>query len=282
MLYRTLIGADVLARHISDPSWVVIDCRFSLSDATAGEFAYEQGHIPGAYYAHLGKDLSAPVGEATGRHPLPDVAAMNHRVGGWGISPHSQVVVYDDMNGAMAARLWWLLRWLGHDAVAVLDGGWQQWLADGWESHQSPHVALPAMHKGEGSRDMWLSAAEVEKQIEENEILLLDARTPERFRGEVEPIDPVAGHVPGAMNRPFQLNVDKQGLFKPRHQLAQEFGRLLSGRPAEQVVHMCGSGVTACHNLLAMEYAGLAGSRLYAGSWSEWICDLNRPVGKSG
>lgn len=282
MLYRTLISADVLARHISDPNWVVIDCRFSLADATAGEFAYGEGHIPGAYYAHLEKDLSSPIDETSGRHPLPSEEAMNRRLGGWGINPSTQVVVYDDMNGAMAARLWWLLRWLGHDAVAVLDGGWQKWRADGWESHKALHAALPAMHRGEANRGMWLSSSQVQAQLEENEIVLLDARTPERFRGEVEPIDSVAGHVPGAVNRPFQMNLDKQGLFKSPDQLSQEFNKVLEGRSAEKVVHMCGSGVTACHNMLAMEHAGMSSSRLYVGSWSEWIRDLNRPVGKSG
>ncbi len=283
MHYRTLIGSDVLARHISDPGWVIIDCRFSLADSSVGELAYGVGHIPGAYYAHLERDLSGPVTGTSGRHPLPDADTLCQCLGGWGINNATQVVVYDQDNGAMAARLWWLLRWLGHEAVAVLDGGWHKWQVDGWERQQAPHVTLPARYEGVAQRTMWLSSAEVEEGLASDSLLLLDARAAERFRGEVEPIDPVAGHVPGAINRCFQLNLntDKHGLFKSPGQLATEFETLLEGHSPRQVVHMCGSGVTACHNLLAMEHAGLAGSRLYPGSWSEWVRDLKRPVGKS-
>lgn len=281
MHYRTLIGAEVLARHISDPGWVIIDCRFSLADTNVGELAYGVGHIPGAYYAHLERDLSGAVTESSGRHPLPEADALCQRLGGWGISSATQVVVYDQGNSAMAARLWWLLRWLGHESVAVLDGGWRQWQAGGWASQQVPHAAVAARYPGKAQRAMCLSSAEVEAGLAEDEILLLDARAPERFCGDAEPIDPVAGHVPGAINRCFQLNVDKRGLFKSPGQLAKEFETLLVRHSPQQVVHMCGSGVTACHNLLAMEYAGLSGSRLYVGSWSEWVRDLKRPVGKS-
>ncbi len=282
MRYRTLVSTDVLARHISDPNWIVIDCRFSLADTTAGEFAYSQGHIPGAYYAHLDRDLSSAITETTGRHPLPSVDDFCQTLGGWGISSASQVVVYDDANGAFAARLWWMLRWVGHVDVAVLDGGWNKWKADGWEVQMQPHSALPAMYKGDALRDAWLSCDEVQAHLAHKDILLLDARAPERYRGEVEPIDPVAGHVPGAANRPFQENLDRFGLFKTPLQLNKEYEQLIAGRTPEQVVHMCGSGVTACHNLLAMEHAELTGSKLYAGSWSEWIRDIERPVGKGG
>lgn len=281
MAYTTLISAAALADHLHQPDWVIFDCRFSLADASAGARAYRQGHIPGARYADLNKDLSSQVLSYTGRHPLPDFASLTKKLGDWGVSNRSQVVVYDDAGGAFAGRLWWLLRTMGHQNVAVLDGGIQH-----WQKHKLPvttHLpkVVPAPFRCYLDTQQWLSAAAVENGLATRALTLIDARTPERYAGLQEPIDPVAGHVPKAVNRPFQANLAKNGLFLPASQLKTEFLALLKSHAPEQVVHMCGSGVTACHNLLAMEAAGLCGSKLYAGSWSEWITDKNRAVAKS-
>ncbi len=281
MRYSTLVSTDVLASHISDPAWVVIDCRFSLADAAAGGMLYAGRHIPGAHYAHLDRHLSARVTDLTGRHPLPEPEMLRQRLGEWGITPQSQVVVYDDAGGAIAARLWWLLRWLGHEAVAVLDGGWSRWCEAGGEQQKMVPVTLPSSFVGQPNNRMWLTTDQLQEALAKDEIVLVDARAPERFSGEVEQIDPVAGHIPEAVNHPFQNNLNRVGLFKPADHLRHAFEPLLRGRLPQQVVHTCGSGVTACHNLLAMEIAGLTGSRLYAGSWSEWIRDRERPCVRS-
>ena len=278
MSYTTLISTDVLARHISDPTWVVIDCRFSLADPAAGGLLYADRHIPGAHYAHLDRHLSSRITDTSGRHPLPDLEMFCQRLGEWGITPQSQVVAYDDAGGIFAARLWWLLRWVGHEAVAVLDGGWSRWCEEGRTQQKQTPVTLPGNYPCRPDNAQWLTAVQLQEELLKGETVLIDARAPERFRGEVEPIDPVAGHVPGAVNYPFQNNLNGQGAFKPADHLRRALEPLLQGRSPQQVVHMCGSGVTACHNLLAMEAAGLSGSRLYAGSWSEWIRDKERPV----
>jgi thiosulfate/3-mercaptopyruvate sulfurtransferase len=280
MVFTTLISIDELTPHLADPQWVVIDCRFVLAEPAAGERAYRQGHIPGARYAHLERDLSARVTVDSGRHPLPDKERLAATLGVWGIGPASQVVVYDDAGGAMAARLWWLLRWMGHSGVAVLDGGWGQWLQEG--GAVSPEAPPPAQAAFEPQPPLveWVSSEALQGAMLHQTIQVLDARAAERFRGDVEPIDAVAGHVPGAMNRPLQCNLAADGRFLPAVELRRQFTALLGPIAPRQVVHMCGSGVTACHNLLAMEHAGLSGSRLYAGSWSEWIRDSSRPVAK--
>lgn len=278
MAFKTLISAQQLAAQLAQPDWVVLDCRFSLADAEAGGRAYRQGHIPGAHYVHLNNDLSAAVTAQTGRHPLPDFRQLAARLGAWGVGAHSQVVVYDDVNGAMAGRLWWLLRTLGHSAVALLDGGLQHWQAQGYA--MTTHLPLPHSRVLRAYVDdrQWLTAAQLENGLARDTITLIDARSAERFSGQSEPIDAVAGHVPKALNRPFQDNLAANGQFLPAATLRQAFGALIGQRQPEQVVHMCGSGVTACHNLLAMEIAGLSGSKLYAGSWSEWIVNRNRAV----
>ena len=278
MRYTTLISTDVLARHISDPAWVVIDCRFSLADPAAGGMLYADRHIPGAHYAHLDRHLSSRITEITGRHPLPDPEMFCQRLGEWGVTPQSQVVAYDDAGGIFAARLWWLLRWLGHESVAVLDGGWSRWCEEGRTQQKQAPVTLPGNYPCQADNSQWLTATQLQEELLKGETILIDARAPERFRGEVESIDPVAGHIPGAVNYPFQNNLNSRGVFKPVDHLHRAFEPLLQGHSPQQTVHMCGSGVTACHNLLAMEIAGLSGSRLYAGSWSEWIRDRERPV----
>lgn len=278
MAYNTLISATKLAANLDNPNWVVFDCRFSLADCSAGAKVYRQGHLPGARYADLNQHLSSPVKSYTGRHPLPNFNALSKQLGIWGVNNRNQVVVYDDAGGAFAGRLWWLLRTLGHEQVAVLDGGMQHWRK---QNHPITTV-LPKIAPGQfrcyPDQNQWLNAIEVENGLASNSIALIDARTPERFKGLQEPIDPVAGHIPKALNRPFQLNLDKAGLFLSPTQLKNQFQALTGLGNPEQIVHMCGSGVTACHNLLAMEVAGLSGSKLYAGSWSEWITNKNRTV----
>jgi thiosulfate/3-mercaptopyruvate sulfurtransferase len=278
MSYTTLISAEHLFQHLDEPHWIIVDCRFSLADADAGGRNYRKGHIPNARYAHLNKDLSSPVTACTGRHPLPDFSVLARKLGLWGVGNRSQVVVYDDAGGAFAGRLWWLLRCMGHENVAILDGGINHWLRRGYAITTDLPTVKPAVFRVYLNEKNWLNAAQVRNQLAAKIIKLIDARTPERFQGKQEPIDPVAGHIPGALNRPFQSNLDSQGLFLAPEELRQQFKRLLNNVPAEQTVHMCGSGVTACHNLLAMEYAGLSGSKLYAGSWSEWIRDKNRAI----
>jgi len=280
MPYTTLVTASDLAAHLDDAGWVVCDCRHDLVDTGAGRRAYAESHIPGARFVHLDEDLSAQRTGRNGRHPLPDPERFARRVGELGVSNSSQVVAYDASGGCYAARLWWMLRWLGHEAVAVLDGGWDAWrkaphpIAD-----QTPVIAaarFAALHRAELVRDTAAIVANLGKPGS----LLLDARAPNRYRGENETLDPVAGHIPGAANRFFQLNLDAEGKFKPAKILRQEFDELLGNNSSEQVTHYCGSGVTACHNLLAMNIAGLAGSRLYSGSWSEWCSEPSRPVAK--
>ncbi|MCQ8105935.1 sulfurtransferase [Methylomonas sp. SURF-2] len=278
MAYTTLISATELAANLHKPDWVIFDCRFSLADTTAGAAAYRRGHIPGARYADLNLHLSSPVKSYTGRHPLPDFSGLSKQLSAWGVGNRSQVVVYDDAGGAFAGRLWWLLRCMGHTDVAVLDGGMQYWQKQTLPVTTVLPKPVSNHFRCYPDQKQWLSATELENALAGNRIVLIDARAPERFQGRQEPIDPVAGHVPKAVNRPFQLNLDKQGLFLPATQLKNQFQTLLRSRPPAEVVHMCGSGVTACHNLLAMEIAGLSGSKLYAGSWSEWIVNKNRSV----
>jgi len=276
--FTTLVTTEELERRLDDPGWVVVDCRFTLTDPQAGRRAYAEGHIPGARYAHLDEDLSGPRTPTSGRHPLPDPAVLAQKLGAWGIDADKQVVVYDDTFGAMAVRLWWLLRWLGHGKVALLDGGWPAWKREGRPvSRELPRVR-PAVFHPRPDDGMWVDAARVEALLGDSRYLLLDARAEERYSGEREPLDPVAGHVPGAVNRPYEDNLDPGGRFLPPEALRAAYLELLDGRPPERVIHMCGSGVTACHNLLAMEIAGLAGGKLYPGSWSEWITDPRRPT----
>jgi thiosulfate/3-mercaptopyruvate sulfurtransferase len=281
MRYGTLINADRLAQHLADPDWRIVDCRFDLAATERGALDFRQGHVPGAVYAHLDHDLSGPITADTGRHPLPDPRRLGRWLGQTGITPARQVIAYDDSGGTMAVRLWWLLRWLGHRDVALLDGGWQAWRQSGHPSELDP-VAPASAAAYPGTPDP-SQVVETETLVawcarRDPSITLLDARTAERFTGEAEPIDPVAGHIPGAINLPLQGNLDAAGRFKSPEDLRRLYLGTLGGRPPGSVVAMCGSGVTACHNLLAMEIAGLSGGRLYAGSWSEWIRDPARPV----
>ncbi|MBK8880202.1 MAG: sulfurtransferase [Haliscomenobacter sp.] len=279
MTHTLLIEPSELKAFLGNPDWVIIDCRFQLSDTEAGRKAYLEGHIPGAYYAHLDEDLSGKVEKGkTGRHPLPEIEAITAVFSGWGISAQTQVVAYDDMGGAMAARVWSLLRWLGHEAVAVLNGGWPRWAASGGASS----TAIPELKKGDFiprlNPDIWVDAHGVERVLSDPEYLIIDSRAPERYRGEVEPIDPVAGHIPGAANVAHFSNVGPDGAFLPPKALREKFSALLGGREPGHCIFYCGSGVTAAHNAMAMEWAGLPGAKIYAGSWSEWITDPDRGV----
>ena len=276
-MYDTLISASTLYPHIDDPLWVIVDCRFSLSDPTQGKTLYQHGHIANARYANLETHLSSEILPGCGRHPLPDNRVLSHQLGIWGISDQTQVVAYDDSHGSFAARLWWLLRWLGHEKVAVLDGGLQSWEKQYDLVTTLPQIT-PQIFKPRVNNTLWLNASQVQNAIAQKSICLIDARTSSRYHGESEPIDKVAGHIPSAFNRPFQLNLDSDGFFLSPEQLRKDFSILLGHFLPEHVVHYCGSGVTACHNVLAMTYAGLMLSKLYAGSWSEWICNPNRTI----
>lgn len=278
--WETVIAPAQVAASLHDTDLRLLDCRFELADANAGWQGYGVSHIPGAHYAHLDTDLSDTGLSGLGRHPLPDPQVFAAILGRWQIAPESRVVCYDSAGGALAAaRAWWLLRACGHRHVAVLDGGWPAWLAAGLPTgNDQPtqgQTFYPAAWRDDGHL---LDADELARQVGDGRALLVDARAAPRFRGEVEPLDSRAGHVPGAVNRPFASNLDEAGRFKSPDRLREEYQALLGGHSPEQVVHMCGSGVTATHNLLAMEYAGLAGSRLYAPSWSGWIVDPRRPV----
>ena len=280
MSFTTLISSEQLAAHLDNPEWVVVDCRFSLADPGSGERAYRAGHIPTARYAHLDRDLSAPVTATSGRHPLPPREALIATLAAWGVTHDCQVVAYDDAGGAFAARLWWLLRSVGQQRAAVLDGGWSRWLQEGRPVTDVEPAPRQTLFRAMPPLAAWLSTAQLQAGLAQQTVCLLDARAAERFRGEAEPIDTVAGHVPGAVNHPFQDNLAADGCFLSPDRLRRQFMQRLGRFQPEETVHMCGSGVTACHNLLAMEFAGLTGSRLYAGSWSEWIRDPTRPVAK--
>lgn len=275
--WTTLVAAQDLAAALGREDLVVVDCRHALADPDAGRSAFLQAHIPGAVHAHLDHDLSGPAFAGAGRHPWPVAEALCARLGAWGVSPRRQVVAYDAAGGAFAARLWFALRALGHGPVAVLDGGWTRWRALGLPVDARLREPAQARYPGGFDDALLLDADGVRAHLAGGG-LLLDARAGERFRGEIEPIDPAAGHVPGALSRPYADNLDASGGFLPAAALRQAFAGLLAGRAPDRLVAMCGSGVTACHHLLAMAHAGLPGARLYTGSWSGWIEDPDRPV----
>jgi thiosulfate/3-mercaptopyruvate sulfurtransferase len=280
MDFKTTIEAFSLQSLIGSPSVVILDCRFDLATPDAGKQAYLRQHIPTARYVDLNRDLSAPVSPVTGRHPLPRPEQLAVVFGRLGISNHTQVIAYDELNGSFAARAWWLLRWLGHDKAAVLDGGLRGWLGAGGalESGEPRAPARAAIFVPRPDAAAVVTAAEVLEASQDPRRLLVDARAPERFAGQIEPIDPVAGHVPGATNHPFTANLRDDGRFLAQPELARRWRERLGSTAPADVIAMCGSGVTACHDLLALELAGLPGAKLYAGSWSEWIRDPQRPI----
>ena len=279
-MHTTLVDAEELARNLDSPEWVVCDCRHDLADYDAGRRAYDESHIPGARFLHLDEDLSGPKTGTNGRHPLPHPLTFALRAGALGIDNTKQVVTYDASGGSYAARLWWMLRWIGHARVAVLDGGWQAWTGGGHPLTAEKPLVQATTYTLRPRPDFAVDAAAVAAQLKDPETAVLDARSEDRFRGENETLDPVAGHIPGALNRFFKSNLDASGRFKSAETLRQEFSAVLGHRDPRAIVHQCGSGVTACHNLLAMEHAGLTGSKLYPGSWSEWVSEPSRPVAR--
>ena len=278
---RNLVSVQQLAAGLSK-GWIPVDCRFDLTDPSAGLAAYSGGHIPGARYADLDTVLSAKPGPQQGRHPLPDPDGLVRWLSQQGVSPDTQVVAYDADSGAFAARLWWLMRWIGHGRVAVLDGGLAAWEREGLSLSQDVPTVTATEYSLSSLRDAWV--VETESLLSEvaQGGVLIDARAVERYTGEVEPLDPVGGHVPGAVNYPFQRNLDSSLRFRSTTEIRALLEDFLGGAPADQVIAMCGSGVTACHLLLALEEAGLGGGRLYAGSWSEWVRDPAREVAIGG
>ena len=277
MAFTTLISTAALAQRLDDPAVAIVDCRSKLDDEAWGAREYRTSHIPRAAYADLNTDLSGSKTGANGRHPLPDAGALARTFGRLGIASGVQVVAYDQDNGMWASRFWWLLRWLGHDAVAVLDGGFAKWTAEGRPTESGEARRDAREFVAAPRAEMLADVAGVAARVGARDWRLVDARAPERYRGEVEPIDRTPGHIPGAVNHFFQTNVE-HGIFKTPEQLRAGFAAAIGSTPMDHVICYCGSGVTACQNLLALEHAGLRGAKLYVGSWSEWSADPSRPV----
>jgi thiosulfate/3-mercaptopyruvate sulfurtransferase len=277
VIYTTLIDPASVSARLGDQQLAIVDCRFDLADTAAGERAYETSHIPGAVYAHLDRDLSGTKTGNNGRHPLPSPDDLARTLGRMGIDSTVQVVAYDQDSGMWASRLWWLLRWMGHDAVAVLDGGWAAWLACGYATRSGIETWTPRTFVGEPNDALVVGADDVAARLGSAEQVLVDVRAPERYRGDVEMLDPVAGHIPGAVNHFFQWNL-RDGRFRTPDDLHAAFRAIAGADTADRLVCYCGSGVTACQTLLALEHAGMPGARLYSGSWSEWVADPKRPV----
>jgi thiosulfate/3-mercaptopyruvate sulfurtransferase len=282
-MYTTLIEPAELAPNTDDPNWVVVDCRFDLARPAWGEEEFTRGHVPNALYAHLDRDLSSAVTPTSGRHPPPSREAFSATLGRWGVDEKVQIVAYDQGPGAYASRLWWLARWAGHTNVAVMNGGFAAWQRAGLPVGKQPGVRQkrdysPSYAPAEFVTTAEVAALQAAGQLRSGERVLVDARAADRFAGQNETLDPVAGHIPGARNHPFMGNLDAQGRFLPAATLRSRWLETLRGQSPSKTLAMCGSGVTACHNLLALEVAGLTGARLYAGSWSEWIRDAAHPV----
>jgi len=275
-----LVSTQDLAQHLNDPSWVIFDCRHDLTDFSKGARLYREGHVPSAHFAPMETALSGPKTGTNGRHPLPKPGEFADFLGQHGVSETSTVVAYDDVGGQYAARLWWMVRWIGHRQVVLLDGGWPKWVAEGRTVSTETPTPTPTSLRVKPVPAMVWTVEDVLQRLKDPAAALIDARTAERYRGEVEPIDRVPGRIPGALSRAFKLNLNSDLTLRPAADLRREFGALLAARRPENVGHQCGSGVTACGNLFAMEYAGLTGSKLYPGSWSEWIADPKRPVAK--
>lgn len=279
-MYSTLVSTELLASHLEDPGWAIVDCRYDLTNEAWGVEQYAAAHVPGAVYASLGHDLAGPKDGRNGRHPLPGHDAMIATFGRWGITSGVQVVAYDQDNGMYASRFWWMLRYMGHDAVAVLDGGFAKWTREGRPTQAGVEQRAAAAFAGRPRAAMRVTANQVWAKLGDPSLTLVDARSPERFEGRSEPLDRVAGHIPGARNHFYQWNLRPDGTLLPAEALREKFTALLGATPPDHVAVYCGSGVTACHNLLAMERAGLSGMKLFPGSWSEWSSDPDKPVEK--
>lgn len=274
-MFTNIISAEDLHAHLEASNWVIVDCRFSLADTEEGRRSYEKSHIPGAFYAHLDEDLSGKIiPQKTGRHPLPEMDTFASLLSSWGVEKGVQVVAYDDKGGAIAARLWWMLHWLGHESAAVLNGGWQVWNKEGYPTDDILPEKKNSIFQPNPNPQLAINVEEVDAIKEDLLFTLVDSRTAPRYRGEEEPIDPVAGHIKGAINLPFPENLDEDMTLKSPEWLWDRFHEATGGKPADLVAFYCGSGVTACHNILAFNYAGLGMPRLYPGSWSEWITKM--------
>lgn len=280
-MHTTLISTDVLAAHLVDSSWLIADCRYNLNDETWGRAQYEAAHLPGAVFVDVARHLAGPRTGTNGRHPLPAIEDMAATFGRVGIGDDIQVIAYDQEAGAFASRLWWMLRYLGHDAVAVLDGGFAKWTREGRPVRSGVETRQQARFTPRLRKDMRVTVDETLAHLGDPSVLLIDARSPDRYAGKADPLDTIYGHIPGARNRYYRHNVTDAGTMRSGPELRTDFEKVLAGSPSSQVVMYCGSGITACHNLLAMEHAGLGGARLFAGSWSEWESDPNRPVERS-
>ncbi|MGQ0601411.1 MAG: sulfurtransferase [Anaerolineales bacterium] len=280
MPYTTLISTTELAQHLDDPQWAILDCRFDLANVEWGAQLYRAAHIPNALYAHLDHDLSGAKTGRNGRHPLPNWETFKATLGRWGVNANTQVIAYDQDTGMYASRLWWMLRYLGHRAVAVLDGGYAKWTREGRPVRADAESRAATVFTGQPAPMLLLTADEVAAHWMDSAHHLIDARAPERYRGEIEPLDRMAGHIPGAANHFYKNNLNVDGTFLAPQVLRERFQKTVGDAPVDNVAHYCGSGVSAAHNLLAMEVAGLTGAKLYAGSWSEWSSDPARPVEK--
>lgn len=279
MAFTTLISAAEVAAHLDDPDWVVVDCRFALADTEKGRRDYLAAHIPGAVYAHLDEALSSPIIPGrTGRHPLPAIDDFAATLSAWGIDERTQVVAYDDASAFIAGRLWWMLRWLGHDAVALLDGDWRLWQAEGRPTRSGVEMRTPRTFTPHPRPHLLATTDEIVAQLGAPSLHLFDVRMDDRYRGENEGIDPVAGHIPGAVSASYRHNLDADGRFLTASELRERYEALLGDTPVQDAIFYCGSGVSAVHDLIALEIAGLGMGRLYVGSWSEWIADRSRPV----
>ena len=277
MSFQTIISVAELNENLNQQDWCIFDCRFLLKDPNGGLAKFNQGHIPGAQFADMDKDLSSAMTISSGRHPLPDPNEFIAKLQNWGVNNISQVICYDDMSGAFAARMWWLMKWLGHDDVAVLDGGIDKWTENNLPLEKNVQTRPKGTFVGQANNNMWVDINFIQEQLEQDKIHLLDARSSDRFTAKDTKTDPVAGHIPGARSFPFAGNLTKQGVFQSAQELQKRFASMFADDQTE-VINMCGSGVTACHNLLAMSIAGLPMTRLYVGSWSEWIKEKGRPV----
>jgi thiosulfate/3-mercaptopyruvate sulfurtransferase len=280
-MHTTLISTESLAAHLNEPSWLIADCRYNLKDEEWGRAQYSAAHISGAVFVNLAHDLAGPRTGTNGRHPLPSPEAMASAFARLGIGDDTQVIAYDQDAGPFAARLWWMLRYLGHDSVAVLDGGFAKWLREDRPVHRGEETRPAAAFTPRLRKGMRVTVDDVVARLGDASTLLVDARSAERFAGQPDPLDSVPGHIPGARNRPYRHNISDEGTMRPGSELKADFEQVLGGRRPDETVMYCGSGVTACHNLLAMEHAGLRGAKLFAGSWSEWEADPKRPIERS-
>lgn len=278
MVYKTIISADILKSNIDNSNFIIFDCRCDVKDNTYGVQAYNEGHIRNSIFVDIDSDLASEKTTNSGRHPLPDIDALSEKLSQWGLNSTKQAVIYDDAGGAFAGRMWWTLKWLGHTNVAVLDGALGGWMASGGRLTTDSTIFERSIFTPNLVKEMHVSINDVEDAQYKMDKIIIDARSKERYLGIKDPVDPVAGHVPGAISHPLGKNLDKKGHFKSAEELKLCFNKLVGETQNSDIISMCGSGITACHNILAMEIAGIHGVKLYVGSWSEWIMDKSRPI----